>query len=145
MFPDAYYIHIIRDGRAVTSSLLNVGWLPDTKFWWKEQSFRFDSKSNNVELCAMHWKKDTEELLANSQILQPNYIEIRYEDLVESTREIVKKVSGFCNLTWSSKYEDLIPEKLPNMNSKWQATLGKEAQEIMKKNLSGILADLGYI
>jgi len=34
MFKDAYFIHMIRDGRAVSNSLLNVKWWNDFDIWW---------------------------------------------------------------------------------------------------------------
>ena len=36
IFPDALFLHVIRDPRAVVASLLAVHWWPDLPLWWSE-------------------------------------------------------------------------------------------------------------
>ena len=81
MFSDAYYIHIIRDGRAVADSMLNVSWWNDTDIWWlgaKPSEWEKKGKSA-IELCGLYWKTDVEEILENKYLFENRYLELRYE------------------------------------------------------------------
>lgn len=65
IFPDALFIHVIRDGRAVANSLLHVGFWSDLPLWWcggytpaqlKEQG------EDSALLAAKHWKAGIERI-----------------------------------------------------------------------------------
>ena len=146
IFKDAYYVHMIRDGRAVANSLLNVSWWNDTDIWWlgkKPSDWERDGREL-IELCALHWKRDVEEILKHKVLFGERYIEIRYEDLVADVKDIVNKITDFCGLRRSMKYADLLPQTLPNMNYKWIEQLTENQQIILNKTLEPFLIQIGY-
>lgn len=86
MFPNAKIIHIVRDGRAVASSILDLDWGPNqidkaANYWLKRLAFGFA-----LELFC---KKD--------QVYR-----VRYEDVLLDTENTIKKICGFLGLQFYS-------------------------------------------
>lgn len=145
MFPDAYYIHIIRDGRGVASSLLHVPWHDRIYFWWLDgnaEKWR-EMGRDPIELCAVHWEKDERELLENKYLFADQYMEIRYEDLVVDTKSILKKILAFCQLDDYPEFFEDVPT-LKNMNYKWGQGLTEEQKYVMESSIGDFLVELGY-
>jgi len=146
MFKDAYYIHMIRDGRAVANSLFNVRWWYDTDIWWlgKKPSEWKEEGREDLELCGLHWKHDVEEIMKNKALFENRYIEIRYEEFVADVWGTMNRIIDFCELSKSKKFLDILPQTLPNMNYKWKKNLTKNQKEILDKTIKTYLKLLGY-
>jgi len=145
MFPEAYYVHMIRDGRAVINSYLHVDFWNDMMVWWLGQrvSEWVQQGKDPVELAARHWRRNFEEILANKNILK-KYMEVRYEDFVKDPRKEVGRIMAFCELPYPEEYKNFLPEELPNMNYKWRKGLTKEQVSIIEENTTDLLKPLGY-
>jgi len=83
LLPEAYFIHIIRDGRDVALSTKDLWFGPDS-----------------VEGAARRWRRGIEIAWRQSRKLT-HYLEIRYEDLVSDTEHTLRKISNFVNLPWN--------------------------------------------
>ena len=94
MFPDALYIHLIRDGRAVTNSMIKKNWLPVLDLWWTGDKAidHVHEYEDPVELMGLHWKYNVEEMLQLGELVGPRYKEVRYEDLVQNVRGTISEV-----------------------------------------------------
>ena len=102
LLPRSKFIHVIRDGRDVASSVLKEKWGPNEHFaaleWWK--------------------KRIVTGQLALSKIKTENKLELRIEDLVihrrEETLERIKSFLELPNHARLEKYfeEEILPEKL---------------------------------
>jgi hypothetical protein len=146
MFPDAQYVHIIRDGRAVANSLLNVSWWNDNKIWWlgkKPPDWQARGK-DPIELCALSWRKNVEEILVNKHLFSDRYIEIRYEELVKNVKKTIFKITDFCMLKRSKTFENLLPASLTNMNHKWETSLSHQQKQTINNSVGNFLSELGY-
>lgn len=83
--PEALVIHIIRDGRDVALSFARQGWshpLP----WDRDQ---------RLGVAALYWSWIVGEGRKHGFALGEDYLEVRYENVVENPRELLKQVSGF--------------------------------------------------
>jgi len=81
-WPKAHFVHIVRDGRDLAASHL------------KSVSWGFDE----VKDAAKAWVDVVER---PASVAPPNrYIEIRYEDLVDSPRQVLRDVADFLDLQW---------------------------------------------
>jgi len=146
MFKDAYFVHIIRDGRAVANSLRKEPWWPDTKIWWLNTTPQEWEKQGKepLELSALQWKKNVEAILENISLFKDRYIELRYEELAKDVKETIHKITDFCGLSSSSAFYKDIPETLPNRNYKWKKDLSQVEQKIVTETIGPFLTHLGY-
>ena len=148
LFPDARYIHIIRDGRDVALSFIRQWFGPNDfvsamKFW--ERNVTFIRKMLNM--------------LPDSQVM-----EIRFEDLVEKPREKLEAITNFLNLPFydnmisgyrkkaAQKVGERIDAHHANLSKppsaeqsfKWKKNLSKADQAIAYEIAGPLLEELGY-
>ncbi|MCK4843125.1 MAG: sulfotransferase, partial [Methylococcales bacterium] len=113
LFPNAKFIHIIRDGRDVASSI--------SKQWWGPNTFpkALDYWQHSVTTLSRMLS-----MLPNSQ-----KIEIRYEDLVENTEETLHDIVDFLELPYDDimlgSYSSNAEDKLGDLVSTIHAQLKK--------------------
>lgn len=82
LFSEARFIHIIRDGRDVTLSYLNV-----------------DFGADSIGEGAIYWKRAVERGRRDGSRLGPaRYREVRYEDLVQDPEATLRDLCGFVDL-----------------------------------------------
>lgn len=147
IFPDALFVHIIRDGRAVTNSLLNVPFWDSVKLWWLEGKKVSECKAEGwdpVRLCAENWKRDVEELLGNRDIFGDRYLEVRYEDFTSDVEGTMNSITEFCGLASPDTFIKNLPPDLPDMNVKWKRSLSGEQKAIATEVQGELLSRLGY-
>jgi len=156
IFNDAKFIHIIRDGRAVANSLINVkfwhGWGgPDTWRWGKltplqNAEWEKYDKSFFVLAC-IQWKILVDAMEnAKKFVKSEDFYQIKYEDLASNTKNVFKDILNFCDLKWSDKFEKSINKfKLVSKNYKWKEQFTKEQQNIIENVLHDYLKRYDYI
>lgn len=139
IFPDAIFIHILRDGRAVVQS--NV---MQVKSYWYRQTIPFGSfpkppdwrkyvHLNLIKQYSHQWVDIIEYIRnkAKKQISEKNYIEIYYEDFCKDPHDILQKVDNFCGLSINSREYKNIPNTFHSSNFRWKDLLSdKEIEEI---------------
>jgi hypothetical protein len=146
MYPDALFLHLIRDGRAVAHSLTRVPWWDEVDIWWLGQrppEWRAAGRAD-LELTALHWRHDTEETLAAGPLLGRRYREVRYEDLVRDPHGILRSICDYAGYTFPASYAALVPRTLPDMNIKWRQALGTEQERVVFEAAGDLLQSLGY-
>ncbi len=147
LFPDAYWIHIIRDGRAVANSLSRVSWWPGVSLWWhggKTPSQLARAYKDPILLCAEHWRRNVTEIRSMRAILGRHYREIRYEELVENPRKSLTAMLRWCHLPVSQQYLRILPDRLPNRNDAWQRNLTDSQKALLQKQIGSLLRELDY-
>ena len=146
MFPDAHYVHVIRDGRAVANSTLRVPWWKDTHVWWLgKKASEWEAEGHEpVELCGLNWQHTLEEIFRSRERLGDRYTELRYESLTDDVRGNMSRFFEFCDLDCPDEYLALLPEKLPDMNRKWRDLLSADQQRALQGAIGDFLTDLGY-
>lgn len=155
IFPDAKFIHIVRDGRAVVNSMINVdwwwGWRGPKNWRWGELPPHYDAewKFHNrsfIALAAIEWKilmdafEEAKRSLPGERILQ-----IRYEDFCSRPELILEKVLEFCELKRSGRFKKTIRRvDIQNRNFKWAKDLSTEQKSILHDVLKEYLDRYGY-
>jgi hypothetical protein len=156
IFNDAKFIHIVRDGRAVANSLINVnfwhGWRGPQNWRWGEltptQKEEWEKYNRSfIALACIQWKilMDAMEK-AKKYIDNNNFFEIKYEDLSSNTLKVFKDVTEFCDLEWSRNFETSIKKySLKNKNYKWKEEFTKGQQNIVENILHDYLKRYDYL
>ena len=144
VFSNSKFIHIIRDGRDVASSYLKME--------------RYD----NILEAANRWINSIDLAQSFGSKIKDNYMEIRYEDLVTSPKDVIKNTCDFLDINYDSKMLDHTKqvEKLGDTDKshhsnlskpissesigKWKHNLSESDQESITKLLHKHLHRLGY-
>ncbi|MEZ4620965.1 MAG: sulfotransferase [Caldilineaceae bacterium] len=156
IFPDAKFIHIVRDGRAVVNSLLNVDWWsgwggPDNWRWGTltpAQRAQWESYNRSfVALASLEWNILMDAMrCAQHYVPAENFMEIRYEDFCDDTVGITKSVMDFCELDWSATLATAVATyNIRNTNYKWEKELTPPQQEIMNNIMGPYLRQYHYL
>ena len=146
IFPDAIFIHIIRDGRAVGYSIIRSRLEHSGAYWSvKPPDWQDLLELPLVDACALQWKMTVKAILQSAKKLsRKQYMAVKYEDLVARPAEIFKQVAEKCDLVWPEDLLQTITAGMENRNYKWQT----EMQDADKNRLNVLLCDflkqLGY-
>ncbi len=147
IFPNAKFIHIIRDPRAVIASVLQLDWGPDT-----------------ITRATRWWLQETSYGLAHELAYPESCLRVKYEDLVVADRFFWKNlISSIDPNTKIENFERFIsggnstvPKytvkqhshvgKGPNLNRiyAWKNKLSDRQIEIIEADLGSMMRALGY-
>ena len=98
IFPDAKYIHLVRDGRAVAYSLLHVAWWNDHVLYWAGKTPRqmIAAGSNPLELAARNWFEEMQTLAQGIALIPDGQLlEVRYEELLRDPYVQLQRILDF--------------------------------------------------
>lgn len=114
VFPEAKFIHIVRDGRAVANSWLQMPWWPGYRGPenWSFGSLPDDyakeweaSGRSFVVLAGLAWKILLDAFdAAREQLPADRWLELRYEDILADSQSAFSDMLGFCGLCWSEEF-----------------------------------------
>jgi len=154
IFPDAKFVHIVRDGRAVANSRLNTsfwkGWhglniwggqMPD-HYWQEWERYR----RSFVALAGIEWKTHMDQLEAvKRDFPQIDICEVKYEVFCEEPTRELKRIAEHCELSWPNDYDRAIRKQyVHSQNEKWKKDLTLAQQEILEEVLESYLIKYGY-
>jgi len=146
VFPDAIFIHIVRDGRAVAASYLekiNKGefgtW--NEREWWIKgwpQSWReewINQYNTPLSFVAFQWKYFVNEIWEDAKnINKKHYMEVHYKDLVDNPHPTFNRIFEFCGLSQSKRVESYLDKM--NLNSRdyrWKEKFSDEEKALLTK------------
>ena len=115
IFPEAKFIHVVRDGRAVANSWLQMPWwrgYHGPEAWqfgplpaayaaeWEESGRSF------VLLAGLAWKLLLDAFeVARAPLRPEQWLDIRYEDLLRDVRGTFGQIVSFAGLEWQASFE----------------------------------------
>ncbi len=143
LFPDAQFIHVIRDGRDVALSILKVDFgpnsLPESALDWK------------------HWVQTGRKL--GKEIGNKHYLEIFYENLVRAPERSLRTVCEFIGesfheeMLYHHRHKDLafheshqlLPQPVTTSRiGKWRQQMREDEVKLFESIAGGLLQELGY-
>lgn len=132
LFPEAKFVHLIRDPRDVARSSVGMGW------------------AGNVYQGVEHWLQ-TEEAWKRLQdkILPEQYFEVRFEDLIFSPETILKGLCSFIEVPYSNRMLDYSDESTyskpdPSLVRQWKTKLTTREIQHVELRVQELMRELDY-
>ena len=92
-FPNAKFVHVVRDGRDVVCSLRTY-----PKYRLVDGTLVATQIQRSPQACIQRWLRDTAAGMAWRG--HPNYLELKYEDLVDHTGQTLRRLCAFIGEMW---------------------------------------------
>lgn len=100
IFPDALFIHALRDGRDVCVSVRAAA-----QSWSSDWQKTFGA---SISATAKAWKAETQLAEANAKQLRHQFLQIRYEDLAANPFENYRRIFDFCGIPYTEQHLEQI-------------------------------------
>jgi len=148
IFPDAKFIHIIRDGRAVAFSILKkieIAGDPNPLFHvgFKEiLGENYQSQRSQLFNYGLAWSEFVRRGREASSFGKSRYYEIRYEDLIAKPYDELRRIVDFCELEWYGGFEEKLPTTR-DMNKKWEKQATKQQYNDLQESTFILRQTLG--
>jgi omega-hydroxy-beta-dihydromenaquinone-9 sulfotransferase len=148
IFPDAKFLHIIRDGRAVAFSILNKIEIAGDRFALFDVGFKdilgdkYQPDRSELYNYGLAWTEFVRKGREASAVAKGRYYEVRYENLIREPYIELRNIIDFCELERYSKFEEKIPPT-QNMNEKWKQKASKEQHTDLEESTYDLRQTLG--
>jgi hypothetical protein len=154
-FPEARFIHIVRDGRDVVCSLLERGWLsagrsgeddaghpygPSARFWVEPERVDEFARASDARRAAWAWRR----YVTAARVLDERALEIRYERLTGRPDEVAGVVARFLDAPLDPLREALRDAHAGSVG-RWEHDLSPEDLADVEAEAGELLAELGYL
>jgi hypothetical protein len=156
VFPEAKFVHVVRDGRAVANSWLQMGWWegfngPDHWQWGPLAAGYQDEWSRSGHsfpvLAGILWKLllDAFDEAAGS-LPAHRWLEVKYEDVVANPSGAFNEMREFAGLKPSGSFSSAVAGMTfdPGRVAAYRKDLGDETVEVLTRSLATHLARRGY-
>ena len=149
IFPEARYVHVIRDGREVADSLTKVDWWRQHVLWWDgrtaEQLERCGEE--RLAIAARNWAYEMNELQKGLASVPPDRIlEVRYDQVLSDPVGQMHTILRFLGVRPTEEYEDAILSlRLYSRPSAWQTRWSADQLEMVMREVRPLLHTLGYV
>lgn len=156
VFPEARFIHVYRDGRAVANSLVQMPWWsghlgPDRWRWGRlshedRTAWEMSAQSWPV-LAAIEWKILMESLSdAQAHIPPEQWLSVKYEDFVADSQDWLRRILGFAGLEDSAGFWSHVRRNpvQPGRVDAYRKDLAAADIDMMEKVIGRHLASFGY-
>lgn len=150
VFPDAHFVHVIRDGRAVANSIVNRTRREQERHgipfggFCKPPGWRQLLRADPYEQAALQWREIVRYVLGWRDELADHYHEFKYREMCARPRETLATAFESAGLRVSEEILAALPESLPNQNDKYRRQLTPEQVHAITSVQRGLLEELGY-
>lgn len=164
-FPDARFVHILRDGRDVASSWSRKPWLdpagaalgrhepggyrygPVARFWVEPDRVAEFETTTTPHRCAWGWRRHVAAARSAGRQLPPHrYVEVRYEDLVADPGRVGGTLLDFLEVEEGSrpKAMEVLGRARDDTGGRWRDEWSDRDLDLVLAEIGPLLAELGY-
>ena len=167
VFPNAKFIHIVRDGRDVAVSLAQKPWYRNeqngsimrepggylcgstARFWVESNRTREFQTTSNIHRCIWIWRKYTAAAIEGLNQLAPERrYELRYENLVAAPQPEAIRILDFLNIddpnSRSIFQQELVSKARLDSVGNWKSALNQDSLAEIEREAGSQLRELGY-
>jgi hypothetical protein len=149
IFPDAYFVNVVREPFPTILSWLNVDFWEHTgkhQLWWQgaysNEELQWAEKNTNhpALLAALQYKKIQDTTLEEIRKYNPPCITVTYENFVENPKDVIHEIFDFVKLPRSSKVDNYLKKNIifnQNKKADLSSSFPPEEITIMNQILSG--------
>lgn len=108
LFPGCRFIHLVRDGRDVASSLATLSW-----------------GSRDLVKVARDWSWKVTLGRKMGRMIPSHYLEVRYEDLVSDSAQTLTRICGFIGESFEPtmlQYHETAEREMPSESIRWHGS-----------------------
>lgn len=151
LFPDALFVHLIRDGRDAATSFLSMPKDLMTETWMQPES---------VAEFACQWRAEVKAARRLGwRVGGSRYLEVRYEELVQDVETVLRRISTFALLPYEPRMVDYVG-KVEGSSAKphqqslnrpptvglrdWRLQMSPEEVGAFEQVAGDLLGELGY-
>jgi hypothetical protein len=154
VFPDAFFVHVYRDGRAVVNSLLRVGWWSGDLSAWRYGPIRPEymeeyrrSGQQRVVLAGIAWKTLMDEIAEQrARVPASRTIEVRYDALVRDHRAVLEEICQACELEPNDRFLRRVGHyRVADMDEKWKSQLTSNELQLLEGTIGAHLERYGFV
>ena len=151
LYPEAYIVHLIRDGRAVAASILKrrraSGGLHQ---WWgvRPPGWQSVQSASPIEQAAWTWQQCIDQIRTDAARFPKNhYLEVRYESFLETPGAVLRRAFAAVDLSpeafFTTKNQRQL-EKVRPPQKTWRGRLRDGQIERLEDTLDSMLRKCGY-
>jgi hypothetical protein len=166
-FPDAQFVHIIRDGRDAALSYSKKPWLsaasagsarrepggypygPTARFWVEPARTNQFETTTDLHRCIWAWRRHTESVLQEAETLPScQYHELRYEALAEHPHATAERLLDYLQIddrTSRGQFHQAVDAADPGSVGSWRDGLTGDQLAVVMAEAGPLLAKLGYV
>jgi protein-tyrosine sulfotransferase len=157
IFPDARFLHVLRDGRDVACSLVRME-------WYNPATGRKVEYVENIPNAARYWREVVQAARGQAAlpILAGRVLEVRYEDLVLQTEKTLRDVLAFLDEPWDeavltdhagvasragrveSSTAQVSQPIYRTSIGRWQGEMTDADKAALRREAGALLVELGY-
>jgi hypothetical protein len=149
IFPDARFVVLIRDGRAVADSLARVDWWESSFVWWyggTPAAWRAEGR-DPWELCARNWVEEIRAIEEGLQTVPDDHVlRLRYEDVVVNPTHAFEQIATFVGLPDDAAWRtSLAALPISDQNEGWRTRLDPAVVDRITEHQRAELERFGYV
>jgi hypothetical protein len=132
LFPDARYVHLVRDPRDVARSSIHMGW------------------AGHVFFGVDHWVETERDFARLRRLVDPSQIlEVRYEALVLDSKGELDRLCRFIGFSFDAAMFDYVSRsnyEMPDASliEQWRSKLSQREVALVESRVGRLLNDAGY-
>ena len=147
-FPDARFVVLVRDGRAVADSLARVDWWERSHVWWyggTPATWRAEG-GDPWEMCARNWVEEIRAIEGGLRTVpEAQVMRLRYEDLVANPTQAFERAAAFVGLPDEDAWRrSLAVLPISDQNEGWRTRLEPSVVEMITAIQRTELQRYGY-
>ena len=147
-FPDARFLSLVRDGRAVALSLSKVNWWADSIVWWYgDTPARWAAEGKDPwAMCARNWVEELGVVESGLAEVPPGQaLELSYESFLDAPVPTLQRLADFAGLAPSRSWDRSVRSLgFPDRNEAWRTRLDDDVVRTITEIQSDELRKHGY-
>ena len=165
-FPNAQFVHIIREGRDAALSHSKKPWMqaaqaqsskhepggyrygPYTRFWVETERIAQFESTSDIHRCIWAWRRHTETALQSvARLPKHQYHELRYESLVANPTAEAEALLNFLSITDQrsrQRFHQAVGNVRPDSVGLWKKELSTEQLQQVEQEAGSLLSQLNY-